>query len=280
MSTSHSQGTHRVPWRQDRRLFTQDSSQILREIVPADGDLIHILVEPRVCHDEESLLPELVSPRVLDTPLARMPIAVEVDACQHHGVRYGALPIHDALGLVTHEPLAVDEVILIDRRVQDAKVPLFELAHVAAEPHRTAGDQHVDRSLLENLDGCVQVPDTLRLDDIAQVADGVQMVHGLVGRRAVDETDLVLEVHADVPPEKLLRRDGPVAVEHAPLVPPLPEELDGWCAEMDGQHAEDHTHHHLLARAQYILFISSRSHSPQFGSILPQLGREESVHDP
>src|SRR5450830_737465 len=106
------------------------------------------------------------------------------------------------------------------------------------------------------------------------------MVHGLVGRRTVDEADLVVEVHADVPPKKLLWREGTVTVEDASLVPPLPEELDRRCTEMNGEHAEDHTHHHLLARAQYILFISSRSHSPQFGSILPQLGREESVHDP
>src|SRR5664279_3234008 len=213
MSTSHSQGTHRVPWRQDRRLFTQDSSQILRKIVPADGDLVHILVEPRVCHDEESLVSELVSPRILDAPLARMSIAVEVNACQHHGVRHGTLSIQDALSLVTDEPLAVDEVIFEDRRVQDTEVLLFKLAHVAAEPYGPAGDQHIDRRLLEGLNGGVQVPDTLRLDDIAQVADRVQMVHGFVGRRTVDEADLVLQVHTDVPPKEILRRDGTIAVE-------------------------------------------------------------------
>src|SRR5450830_743781 len=279
MSTSHGQGTHRVPWRQDRRLFTQDSSQALRKIVPADSDLVHVLVEPRVCHDVESLIPKLVSPRILDTPLARVPIAVEVDTRQHHGLRHGTLSIQDALSLVTDEPLAVDEVIFKDRRVQDTEVLLFELAHVAAEPYGPAGDQHIDRGLLENLDGGVQVPDTLRLDDIAQVADRVQMVHGFVGRRTVDEADLVLEVHADVPPKKLLWRDGTVTVEDASLVPPLPEELDRRCTEMNGEHAKDHAHHHLLARAQDILFIPGASHPPQFSGILPQLGRDDGVHD-
>jgi len=45
-----------------------------------DDDLEHVLVEPAVAHHEVALVAELLAPRVLDLPAARLALVVQIDA--------------------------------------------------------------------------------------------------------------------------------------------------------------------------------------------------------
>src|SRR5262249_40134803 len=69
-----SERSHRVPRRKPDRLKLERLLQLARQILLAGGNLEHVLVEPRVVHREETLLPGVGAPRVLDSPTTRLAI--------------------------------------------------------------------------------------------------------------------------------------------------------------------------------------------------------------
>src|SRR5437868_2664564 len=74
------QRTHRIPRRQLLGLSLQQRNMVRGQISLVHGHFIEILIEPAVGHHHEALVAALISPAVLDAPLAWPVVLIKIDA--------------------------------------------------------------------------------------------------------------------------------------------------------------------------------------------------------
>ena len=91
----------------------------------------------------------------------------------------------------------------------------------------------------------VEVLDGSALCDVTKERDGVGLAIGLIGRRRIDEADVLGKIHIDVLFEERLRSDAEVAHEAVRGLD-LEIELHRRLAEADAQHVIDGLHLSLI----------------------------------
>ena len=201
----------------------------------------HVFVEPFVGHDEVAAV-DALSPAVLDHPFLRLPVLVQVDGHQGHGVRRAAGEGLDALLLVHAELGAEQRAVVVIIHVEVAPLAVEILADVAREVEHRAVLDRGDGHLLDVLDGQVDVGPVLPVVDVAVVVDLIELVE--LAARVVHQHDVVIAqvVAHELLVERLrsvfLRLDG-VALG----VAAGPGELRGGLAQRQGQHAVDGLEH-------------------------------------
>ena len=191
------QRAHRIPRFEDDRLLRGEVGEAA-EVFPLDGGLEDVLIEPAIRADIVALFAVLVAPTVFNLPAGRLSGFVEVHAGEHHGVIHGGEAVIQRVGLVHGQREAGQRGEIKAAIIPNAQRALAEMADVAAEPDDLARLELGDDRGLEFVHRQVEVDDGAAFDDVAQQADGVGLVIGLIGRRGVDDADDLIEQIADV----------------------------------------------------------------------------------
>ena len=156
-----------------------------------------------------------------------------------------ALAIIEALSLI-HGELGVEERFEVKSvQIHNATVANTALADIAAEPNRQAVLHLGDGCRFQVFNGQVEVLDGATLCDVTEERDGVGLAVGLIGRRRIDEADVLGKIHVDVLFEERLRSDAEVAHEAVRGLD-LEIELHRRLTEADAQHVIDGLHHVVL----------------------------------
>lgn len=234
-------------------------------------------LDPGIGADVVAVVDAVGAPAVFDLPAVGLSVGVDVHAGEDHGVRElrDMVVEHIRLGdilLQTGDQLEVVAVF----------IPLLagglaEFSAVAAEPDRFAVAQLGDDRRLEGVDVEVEVGHAVGADDIVQVFDGVALAEGLVGRRGVDDADVIVENIADVFGGEGCGREVGVDVIGAVLVHVFKVEGLGGRAVAGDEEGIDLREHPFLFRADLGGRRAGLHHGAQDGRGAAQVAVDEGI---
>ncbi len=220
----------------------------------------------------------LVAPGVFDLPADGLSFPVQADAGEDHGVVHGGQAVVERVLLGHLQVQAAQQLVAVALVVPDALVAVAVVAHVAAEPDHLAVAQLAQDGGFELVHRQVQVSDGLAAHHVAQEADRVGLVEGLVVRGGVDDADGAADDGQGVLFGKVHRGQLPLDVIEALLIHIFKVEAAGRLAVAGAQEAVDFAQHFGLAAVDDRLVHPVLDHLAQLAGADLEVAVEQAVH--